>query len=277
MRVSNKFIFPGMPAIFWLSVGYLFLPASSLAEMIRVPAGSYMMGCSVNDKDCEKDEGPAGGVEVTVAEFKIDKYEVTVAEYTECMKAGKCVRPKDHDRNNYCNVGLGERNNHPVNCVDWSEAAAYCTWKGKRLPTEAEWEKAARGGSESRYPWGQEVSCKNAILDDGKTLASAGDEPDGCGEDRTWPVGSRPANALGLYDMQGNAGEWTSVWYAKDAVTVLYPAGKLEGPARGEQRVVRGGSWDEDTLNLRSSFRNVKPPVSGKSVYGSIGFRCAAN
>ncbi len=251
------------------------LPA--MAEMATVPAGKFMMGCSVNDTDCEKDEGLQGGTSVMVPEFKIDKHEVTVAEYTECMNAGKCRRPKDHERNQYCNVGMVERNNHPANCVDWTEAVDYCSWQGKRLPTEAEWEKAARAGSTSRYPWGQDVSCRNAILDDGKTLASAGDEPDGCGEDRSWPVASRLANALGLYDMHGNIGEWTSVWYAQDAMTKLYPDGYLNGPENGKQRVVRGGSWDENKLNLRSSFRNVKPPVSGKSIYGSIGFRCVSD
>jgi len=251
---------------------YLTIPAQ--ADMVAVPAGKFMMGCSENDANCEKDEGPQGGTAVSVPEFKIDKKEVTVAEYGECMKAGQCTRPKDHARNKYCNVGLAERSDHPANCVDWSEAVAYCQWKGKRLPTEAEWEKAARAGSSSRYPWGQDVSCAKAILDDGKTFASAGDEPDGCGEDRSWPVGSRPVNALGLYDMHGNVGEWTSVWYAPKAITD-YGNGNLNGPAGGKQRVVRGGSWDENKLNLRSSFRNVKPPVSGKSIYGSIGFRCA--
>ena len=74
--------------------------------------------------------------------------------------------------------------------------------------------------------------------------------------------------------MHGNVGEWTSVWYAPEAITD-YGNGNLKGPAGGKKRVVRGGSWDENKLNLRSSFRNVKPPVSGKSIYGSIGFRCA--
>lgn len=258
-----------------LMTGFLLLLASPVqADMVVVPAGKFMMGCSENDSDCEKDEGPQGGTAVTVPEFKIDKNEVTVAEYAECLKAGKCTRPKDFSRNKYCNFGNNERNNYPANCVDWSEAVAYCQWRGKRLPNEAEWEKAARAGSSSRYPWGQDVKCTNAILDDGITLASAGDEPDGCGEDRSWPVGSRAANALGLYDMHGNVGEWTSAWYAADAITEIYRGGNLSGPATGKRRVVRGGSWDENKLNLRSSFRNVKPPVSGNSVYGSIGFRC---
>ena len=258
-----------------LMTGFLLLLASPVqADMVVVPAGKFMMGCSENDSDCEKDEGPQGGTAVTVPEFKIDKNEVTVAEYAECLKAGKCTRPKDFSRNKYCNFGNNERNNYPANCVDWSEAVAYCQWRGKRLPNEAEWEKAARAGSSSRYPWGQDVKCTTAILDDGITLASAGDEPDGCGEDRSWPVGSRAANALGLYDMHGNVGEWSSAWYAPDAITEIYRGGNLSGPATGKRRVVRGGSWDENKLNLRSSFRNVKPPVSGNSVYGSIGFRC---
>jgi len=261
-----------------LFTAFWILPATpAIAGMVTVPAGKFMMGCSINDADCEKDEAVQGGVAVNVPEFKMDKYEVKVSEYAACIKAGKCTRPKDFERNKYCNIGLAERNNYPANCVDWGEAVAYCQWQSKRLPSEAEWEKAARAGSKSRYPWGQDVSCKNAILDDGVTLASAGDEPDGCGEDRSWPVGSRPANALGLYDMHGNVGEWTATWYGKNAISGMYAKGNLAGPASGKQRIVRGGSWDENKLNLRSSFRNVKPPVSGKSIYGSIGFRCASD
>lgn len=244
-------------------------------DMASIPGGPFQMGCSVNDPDCDKDEGPAGGTRVDVPEFRIDTHEVTVAEYTKCMAAGKCNRPKDHARNRYCNIGAPGRDDHPANCVDWQDAADYCQFAGKRLPTEPEWEKAARGGKMSRYPWGQEVSCKEAILDDKVTTGPVPDEGDGCGYDRTWKVGSRPPNDYGLHDMQGNAGEWTASWYGKDSLTAHYARGNLAGPADGKQRVVRGGSWDEDPPNLRVSFRNVKPPVSGKSIYGSIGFRCA--
>ncbi len=141
-------------------------------------------------------------------------------------------------------------------------------------PGSPEWGKAARAGSTSRYPWGQEVTCEHAIVDDGITMGSVPNEPDGCGEDRTWPRASRAANVLGLYDMHGNAGEWTGNWYASKAIIEHYAKGNLTGPSTGKQRVVRGGSWDENRKNLRSSFRNVKPPVSGRSIYGSIGFRC---
>ncbi len=253
-----------------------FTAAVSLAsERITVPAGAFSMGCSVGDHDCEKDEGPMGGITVNVPAFKLDKNEVTVAEYQACMKAGKCRPPKDFKANQYCNLNAPGRDQHPINCVDWQQAADYCEFANGRLPYEAEWEKAARAGTKTRYPWGQNVSCQQAILDDGQTTGSVKGEHDGCGEDRTWPVASRAANALGFLDMQGNAGEWTANWYARDAYETQYAKGDLKGPASGKQRVVRGGSWDENKLNLRSSFRNVKPPVSGKVVYGSIGFRCA--
>jgi len=250
---------------------------ASAAEQVLVPAGSFQMGCSVGDGNCEADEGPAGGVAVTVPAFNIDLREVTVTGYLACMDAGACARPKDHALNQYCNLDAEGRAEHPMNCVDWGDAVAYCEWRGMRLPSEAEWEKAARAGSNSAYPWGQEVSCKQAILDDGVTRGSKGDELDGCGEDRTWPVASRAPNALGLFDMNGNAGEWVANWYAPDALSALYANGDLSGPPQGRQKVARGGSWDENRPNLRSSFRNVKPPVSGEAIYGSLGFRCAAD
>ena len=261
-------------SVFW---PLLLVAGAVWAGQVTVPGGAFPMGCSVGDPGCDKDEGPSGGTQVNVAAFRIDTHEVTVAEYRTCLQAGVCPRPKDHARNKYCNLDAPGRDDHPINCVDWSEAVAYCDWKGLRLPREAEWEKAARAGSASRYPWGQDVSCEHAILDDGVTLGSAGKEPDGCGEDRTWPVASRAPNALGLYDMHGNAGEWTATWYAPDAIVALYAKGDLDGPSGGKRRVVRGGSWDENRPNLRSSFRNVKLPVSGKGVYGSIGFRCAGD
>ena len=253
----------------------LTLHQTARADMVKIPSGTFQMGCSATDKDCDKDEGPMGGVAVQVPEFEIDSHEVTVAEYTRCIKAGKCNRPKDHARNKYCNIGAPGRDKHPANCVDWQDAADYCAFAGKRLPAEPEWEKAARGETASRYPWGETASCQHAILDDKVTQGSIPNEGDGCGEDRTWPVGSRKPNYYGLFDMQGNAGEWTASWYGQDSINVHYAKGNLNGPVSSQQRVVRGGSWDEDPPNLRASFRNTKPPVSGDTVYGSIGFRCA--
>ncbi|MGV6858676.1 MAG: formylglycine-generating enzyme family protein [bacterium] len=262
-----------LPAIFIVSLSSV----SYAGDRVNIPAGPFQMGCSSGDDLCENDEGAPGGILVNVPAFEIDRKEVTVAEYDGCIKAGKCSKPKDHQKNKYCNEAAPGREDHPVNCVDWQQAVDYCHYANGRLPYEAEWEKAARAGASTRYSWGQEVSCKQAILDDGVTQGSVPNEHDGCGEDRTWPVGSRLANALGVYDMHGNAGEWTANWYAKDALQAHYAKGNLSGPEQGRQRVVRGGSWDENIPNLRASFRNVKPPVSGEVVYGSIGFRCASS
>lgn len=258
-----------------LSFTSLLFSYNALADKSAlIAAGSFNMGCSVGDSLCEKDEATKGGVSVHVKKFRIDTYEVSVGEYQQCVKQRRCQTPDTHQKNKYCNYGANERKQHPVNCIDWQHALEYCQWKGGRLPYEAEWEKAARGGSKTAYPWGSKVNCKQAIVDDGKTFGSVPDEPDGCGEDRTWPVGSRKANAFGLYDMHGNAGEWTANWYAPEAIEKLYAKSNLAGPERGRQKVVRGGSWDENTGNLRSSYRNTKRPVSGESIYGSIGFRC---
>ncbi|MDP1925213.1 MAG: formylglycine-generating enzyme family protein [Thiobacillus sp.] len=253
----------------------LFAASLAAAEPIAIPAGAFQMGCSRGDTACAQDEGKPGGVKVFVPAFRIDRREVSVADYRACVAAGVCDMPLTHARNQYCNMDAAERNAHPVNCVDWAQARTYCQWQKGRLPWEAEWEKAARAGSSTRYPWGNQVSCKQAILDDGKTRGSAGDELDGCGEDRTWPGGSRAANAFGLFDMHGNAGEWTGNFYAPDAITRYYARGDLQAPAASPQKVVRGGSWDENADNLRSSFRNTKPPAQGDGIYGSIGFRCA--
>ena len=258
-----------------LMLGFCLLSFNATsADRVLVPAGSFLMGCSTSDASCDKDEGPKGGVSVTVKNFYIDKYEVSVAEYQQCMTNKSCTRPKDFKRNKYCNLEAKNRENHPINCVDWQHAQQFCAWKGGRLPYEAEWEKAARAGSLTRYPWGNKVSCKHAILDDGKTTGSVKGEHDGCGEDRTWPRGNRKANKFGLFDMHGNAGEWIQNWYAPDAITKYYAKGKLNLPGQGVRKLVRGGSWDENRENLRSSFRNVKLPDSGNNVYGSIGFRC---
>jgi len=251
-----------------------FMPGLFAASMTTIPAGTFLMGCSADDPSCDADEGAKGGTSVFVPAFQIDTHEVTVEQYMKCIKAGKCNRPKDHARNQYCNIGAEDRQNHPANCVDWQDAVDYCKHVGKRLPNEAEWEKAARGTTTSRYPWVEKANCRYAILDDKVTTGSVKGEGDGCGEDRTWPVGSRTPNSFNLYDMHGNAGEWTNTWYSKDGIK-QYAEGNLAGPDNGKQRVVRGGSWDEDPPNLRSSFRNVKPPVSGDKIYGSIGFRCA--
>ena len=244
------------------------------AEMINIPAGKFFMGCSHNDVDCKADEGKPGGVSVYVPAFFMDPYEVTVADYRSCVKAGKCAPPKAHTKNKYCNYNAPGRDRFPVNCVDWPDAANFCAQHKKRLPLEVEWEKAARAGSDTPYSWGVAPTCRQAVLNDGKTDGSVQGELDGCGEDRTWAVGTRPPNAYGLYDMFGNVSEWVQNWFHKDAMQ-YYANGELKGPRTGQRKVIRGGAWDEVQVALRSASRYAKTPVSGASVWGSNGFRCA--
>jgi len=244
------------------------------AEMVRIPASEFLMGCTQSAHECEANEGKPGGQRVFVPSFYIDPYEVTVAEYHDCVVTGKCPPPKTHALNKYCNYDAPGRENYPVNCIDWPDAVNYCTLQGKRLPLEAEWEKAARGGSDAAYIWGAAPTCRDAVLNDGQTTGSVAGERDGCGEDRTWAVGTRPANAYGLYDMFGNVSEWVQNWYQPNALR-LYAQGKLTAPSTGQRKVIRGGAWDEVQVALRSASRYAKTPRSGKSVWGSNGFRCA--
>lgn len=247
---------------------------SQAAEMVKIPAGKFLMGCTHNDDACEPDEGKQGGLSVDVPTFYIDPNETTVAEYRACVAAGQCAPPKTHAHNKYCNYDAPGRDRYPVNCVDWTDAANYCAQQGKRLPLEAEWEKAARAGNDAPYSWDAAPTCRQAILNDGKTTGAAPGELDGCGEDRTWAVGTRPPNAYGLYDMFGNVSEWVQNWFHRDALH-LYAQGHLKAPAKGQRKVIRGGAWDEVQVALRSASRYAKTPRSGASVWGSNGFRCA--
>jgi len=265
-----------MKAIIVALAMFMALSVTQARDRVLVPAGSFHMGCSMGDDLCEDDEGPRGGIAVFVPAFLIDRHEVTVAAYKTCVNSGKCKAPLTHKDSQYCNYNAPGRDKHPVNCLDWEAAQNYCLVHDGRLPREAEWEKAARAGSTSRYPWGQTVSCKHAILDE-VSPAKSSREPDGCYTDATFPVASRLANAWGIFDMNGNAGEWVFNWYAPDAIADLYANGDLSAPRQGRKKIVRGGSWDENKANLRSSYRNVKPSQQSGSIYGSIGFRCAAD
>jgi len=233
--------------------------------MVLVPSGSFQMGCASGDSKCKDDEKPRH--EVALDAFYIDTTEVTVAAYRSCNSAGECTTPATDSR--YCNWGKSGRDRHPINCVDHGQATAYCGWKNKRLPTEAEWEKAARGTDGRIYPWGnQSPSCSLAIMKNSSNY--------GCGEVRTWPVGSKPAgkSPYGALDMSGNVWEWVSDWYDK-SYYASSSRSNPSGPSGGSSRVFRGGSWyDDDGSNdyLRASTRRGFAPDFR---YNSVGFRCA--
>ena len=233
-------------------------PAETKAgEMVLVPAGEFIMG---NDRG-EADEKPEHKVYLDA--FYIDKYETTVDQYGKCAQAGKCTKPNEGGG---CNWGKSDRGKHPINCVDWNQVKTYCEWAGKRLPTEAEWEKAARGTDGRKYPWGNEqAACDYAIFDSGNN--------NGCGKNSTWPVGSKPkgASPYGAMDMAGNVWEWVADWY--DANYYQHsPRRNPTGPASGKACVLRGGSWGDDPEYFRSSFRLWLTPDI-KNYY--VGFRCA--
>ena len=204
--------------------------------------------------------------EVDVSGFFIDKYEVTVDEYKRCVGAGGCSIPQDtHDDYKDYNYGASGRGKHPVNGVNWNQAKAYCAWAGKRLPTEAEWEKAARGTDGRKYPWGnEEPSCALAVM--------SVEGGDGCGEARTWEVGSKPAGAspYGAHDMVGNVWEWTVDGYDRSHHGSS-PTRDPKGPTQGSDRVIRGGGWVFTGAILRAADRVGYTP-SYTAVF--LGFRC---
>ena len=215
-------------------------------EMVRVPEGEFTMGSDSGDSD----EKPAH--RVYLDEFHIDKYEVTNEQYNQCISAGPCSPNKKYN-------GFTDPR-QPVVGVDWNQASTYCSWAGKRLPTEAEWEKAARGKDGRTYPWGEGIDCTKANYYK-------------CGHKKTKPVGSYPSGAspYGAMDMAGNVWEWTADWYDKKYYRNS-PNRNPKGPSSGTYRVVRGGGWILNPRVVRPSDRLWSAPSNRIDYYG---FRCA--
>lgn len=259
-----------------LLLGLLVSPQgfSSPPETVLIPGGSYQLGCSAGDNDCDTDEGPAGGVRVTVKDFRIGIHEVSVGEYRACVDAGICTAPFDYRRTHYCNYGAPGRDNYPQNCVNWEQALQYCQWQGGRLAYDVEWEWAARAGSAAEFPWGSApVDCSRAVIDP-FAPGKADTETDGCWRDLTWPRGSFPPNDYGLFDMIGGTSEWLMDWYHPRAHREYYAKGMLTGPPEGQRKVIKGGSWDEKPPAQRVSNRFAKPVTGNPDLYGSNGIRC---
>jgi formylglycine-generating enzyme required for sulfatase activity len=204
-------------------------------EMVCVPAGEFLMGSTDDDPYAEDDEKPQHAVYLDA--FWIDKYEVTNAQYRACVKAGACEEPRPCDIDDY------NAPEQPVVCVSWDDAQDYAAWAGGRLPTEAEWEKAARGTDGRIYPWGNSPpDCNKANYGDcaGKTL----------------PVGSHPdgASPYGALDMAGNVWEWVADWYDPDYYSQS-PGRSPQGPESGDFRVLRGGAFRNDLRGVRCAVR----------------------
>lgn len=266
-----------MKSFLFLIGSSIVLPVSADQEQILIPAGTFLMGCSASDDLCDADEGKRGGTEVYVDAFLIDKHETSVAEYRNCVQDNACEKPFDYKRVHYCNYDAPGRDNYPVNCVNWKQALAFCQWRGGRLAYEAEWEKAARGGTDTAYFWGNKpASCHEAVMDPGKP-GESDFETDGCWRDLSWPRGSFPANPFGLYDVIGGISEWVMNWYEADAYREIYARDKkndIKGPDAGKRKVIKGGSWDEKHWAQRVSNRYSKPVTGNPDLYGSNGIRC---
>lgn len=238
-------------------------------EEIMIPAGPFQMGCDSNKpaESCRDDEHPLHTV--NLAAYYIDKYEVTNARYQACVDAGGCTALYSH--RSYTHdpyYGNPTYANYPVIEIDWSQADAFCTWEGKRLPSEAEWEKAARGSSDTRiYPWGDSTpDCTQANF-------ARGISADFCIGD-TSPVGSYPTGAspYGVMDMAGNVWEWVNDRYSADYYSTS-PANNPLGPATGTNRIMRGGSWSLKDSYMRAALREGYNPIDRG--YNNVGFRCA--
>ncbi len=265
----------------------------SKVDMVLIPGGEFLMG-TATDGDGLPDEHPLR--RVMVGAFYIDRYEVTQGDYAVFVEATGHAVPENNMPSATLWVHSGpikgiER--HPVVNVSWMDANSYCRWAGKRLPTEAEWEKAARGTDGRRYPWGNEWDhrlANSASYWAGRKIefssgadwdafwgkgegASIAKEKGINGEVLTLPVGSflQSASPYGLFDMAGNAAEWVEDWYDPNYYRNA-PLANPTGPERGAIKSMRGGSWLKPAISLRTSDRDWGTIDSRPS---GTGFRCA--
>jgi formylglycine-generating enzyme required for sulfatase activity len=199
---------------------------------------------------------------VTLDAFYMDKHEVTTGRYAKFLEETGHEHP-DH----WNEVDLAQHGTRPVIGVNWHDAEAYCQWAGKRLPTEAEWEKAARGTDGRKYPWGNEEPSRSLANYnwDGKRAWE--------GYDTLSPVGSYEVgkSPYGVYDLAGNVQEWVADWYSEDYYGSS-PGRNPTGPSEGQNKVLRGGSWFDTPQHVRSALRFGDTPMSRGA---DVGFRCA--
>ena len=273
------------------------VPASAAADqdapagMVLVPAGKFLMGSPlIKDGPVEvypHEETPRH--EVYLGPFYIDIYEVTNGEFAEFLNAVKTADNFEEKRQKWVVIRddlksdkkkdwwpteiMYEKNAYravkglekvPVISVSWYAADAFCRQKGKRLPTEAEWEKAARGGlPEGRYPWGDAIPTEGIIFKRvwrNNALPSPAED-----------TGNYYPNGYGLFDMAGNVSEWCADWYDPDYYSKS-PGKAPKGPETGTLKIIRGGSWASNAESVRAAFRNFAAP---DSLLSGIGFRCA--
>lgn len=246
---------------------------SPLEDMVLINPGGFMRGTD-KPSGIFKDESPAKMIYLSA--YYIDKYEVSNAQYTEFIKA------TDHAAPAYWDNHQLNRPDQPVTGVNWYDANAYCHWANKRLPTEAEWEKAARGPAGLKYPWGNDLDYSKANFAKGKT-----------GQKHiTAPVNAHPEGKsyYGVYNMAGNVFEWVQDWYHPNYYTTSTVTRNPKGPSidasSGQQetrkkqlavvkkRVIRGGSWFAPAQSITTTHRFWNDPMNNSYGVG-LGFRCA--
>ncbi len=228
-------------------------------EMASIPAGEFTMGRTKLTRDDSTTMRPIVLLDdrpdhkVRLDSYWLDKTEVTQAEYAKFVAATR-RRPPYHWIEG--KLPSGEEQ-FPAYNVDWDDANAYCAWAGKRLPTEAEWERAARGGKDGlSYPWGDKIDSKQARF---ATQAGPG------------PVAQYPANEFGLHDMAGGVSEWIADWFEREYYKSS-PAANPKGPETGRYKVIRGGAWPDSGPRCTVFFRNWVRPNQRTP---NLGFRCA--
>ena len=221
-------------------------------EMVRIPAGKLKMGTNLANHE---DENPEHGV--GLMSYYIDPYEVTNLQYKDFVDGTGHRQPAHWINGTFPNPNHAD---HPVTNVSWEDAKAYAKWVGKRLPTEAEWERAAKGDSSSDYPW-----RKSAVAQDRANF----ENPTG----GTSSVSRYPdsASEFGVWDLCGNVGEWVNDWY-DPRFYQSSPDTDPTGPDEGRQRVYRGGGYHCNKMDIRASARH---PANPASYFDYIGFRCA--
>jgi formylglycine-generating enzyme required for sulfatase activity len=237
-------------------------------DMRCVPAGEFVRGSNEREPDQRPEE------KLWISTFFLDTYEVTNQQWRACVAAGQC---RKHAGPAYKGFSAPRQ---PIVGVSWFDARDFCAWRGKRLPTEAEWEKAARGPDGAEHSWGDErATCKRAILEERGAKGCGLGEPS---KGATAPVGSRPAGAYGLFDMAGNSWEWVQDWYTKSyaACGEACRGQDPKGPCGGadecpgyRHRGVRGGSWWWPAKYASGSWRRAHLP--GNKPFHHFGFRCA--
>jgi formylglycine-generating enzyme required for sulfatase activity len=241
-------------------IGIFFYSSAVFPQMVSIQGGTFQMG----DNGGEADEAPVH--EVIVSPYKIDMYEVSYASYDSCVKSGGCTPAHYDDGKCLMWTSSGIRRvrvplkyrspEFPVICVSWYQAWQYCRYKGKKLPTEAQWEKAALAGYNNTYSWGNEVPNSSHCVSASKN--------------RPVKSGSFKPNAWGIFDMTGNVWEWTYDRYERDYYK-LSEKREPHGPPVGRFRVIRGGGWYSGAKQLRIRNRQWFAPDRGEV---SIGIRC---